>query len=407
MGQKRPKISKEMLYQNVECGGLKLRETYSFMQALKVTWIKRLLISKGPWKVLVKDLEKVIELDILSLKGYARKTLNPFWKDVLQAWIKYCETCETESSVHDILRLPLWDTHFTANNNLKMLGRKLYKNGCVKVKDLIDNSTLKFYEREVFVRRYQCQINYLDYATLLRSIPKQYTDMMCNVTNDDLNISPESYRTHVCKLLSVTKVCNMVYWRLINVKKPKCIDKWCQELAISNDEDIWKKYFKVAYEACMDTKMRIFQWKILHRSIVTNSKLLLFGIYDNNLCTFCHCKEETLVHLFIECKYVQELWSKLIDWLHPNIVLQKEMEPKDLLFGVVGYGENQLMNLILILYKRYIYVSRCYKQSLSFEKLLNFIKDYYKHETWVNQQYSNTDKKVKKKWDVLICKVNN
>ena len=32
------------------------------------------------------------------------------------------------------------------------------------------------------------------------------------------------------------------------------------------------------------------------------------------------------------------------------------------------------------------------------------INNYYKHETLVNQQYSNTDKKVKK-WDVLICKV--
>ena len=200
----------------------------------------------------------------------------------------------------------------------------------------------------------------------------------------------------------------MVYWKIVEHKanvKPSYMEKWSNELKCTVEEETWKRYFMLTYNTCIDTKTRMFQWNILHRLLITNKKLLLFGISDSNMCTFCDSEEETICHLFYDCKYVKELWQKLFHWLHPNILLQKEISPEETLFGLIGYGDNQLFNLVLILCKRFIYVKRCCKQPLIFSNLIGFIKDYYKTESIVCKQNGYQGDKIEKKWSVLLSKI--
>jgi hypothetical protein len=70
-------------------------------------------------------------------------------------------------------------------------------------------------------------------------------------------------------------------------------------------QENWNAYYYViAKTSTPETKMHFFQYKILHKIHTTNSKLFYSGIKENNRCTFCHLRKESIIHLFWDCTYV-------------------------------------------------------------------------------------------------------
>ena len=51
-----------------------------------------------------------------------------------------------------------------------------------------------------------------------------------------------------------------------------------------------------------------FQYRLLHRAIITNVHLKHWGKVENDLCTFCEKDRETYLHLFIFCEHVEKIW---------------------------------------------------------------------------------------------------
>ena len=59
-----------------------------------------------------------------------------------------------------------------------------------------------------------------------------------------------------------------------------------------NDED-WAKIFKAIRKLCKETKLKEFQFKFIHRIVVTKRELFNYGIKTDDECsidhTFIHC----------------------------------------------------------------------------------------------------------------------
>ena len=51
----------------------------------------------------------------------------------------------------------------------------------------------------------------------------------------------------------------------------------------------------------MSTKLRYFQFKILHIYLAVNKLLPQIGIVDSNLCSFCKSEKEDIQHFFWDC----------------------------------------------------------------------------------------------------------
>ena len=83
-------------------------------------------------------------------------------------------------------------------------------------------------------------------------------------------------------------------------------------------------------------------------------KLALFA-----LCDFCARHEETNAHLFWECWYVQDLWSKIQEILTYNNA-EIQLSYFTISFGV-NYGTNPKHLVLLVIY--YIFSTK-YKQLL-------------------------------------------
>ena len=139
----------------------------------------------------------MIDLDAKSLKLCLRRIKNPFWKSVLEAWLDYYGSCKLEVDVQDVLKMPVWNTYFTTHNNMRIFGKKLHKNGCKRVRDLIDEHSLDFYSLETFVNRYNVKCNFLDYSTLKGNIPLHYKSLLKHITKEDIVSTLDEYRVHI------------------------------------------------------------------------------------------------------------------------------------------------------------------------------------------------------------------
>ncbi len=97
--------------------------------------------------------------------------------------------------------------------------------------------------------------------------------------------------------------------------------KWSNSLRIQMDDNLWERVYTIYRECTLQSKLRSFQYKLLHRALPTRVELYRYGIIDNELCVFCHLDRETLEHLFGDCPYVQDLWQALAHILSPCIDL--------------------------------------------------------------------------------------
>ena len=134
-----------------------------------------------------------------------------------------------------------------------------------------------------------------------------YKKVHCTAYHDPTPKDP------VDTLLSHTKVSKKIYECLINEKASipsRSQGKWLEE------RDIHCNLSIIVSSLCTrESKLRAFQFKFLHRKIATDDFLYKIGIKQTDSRSFCEEQKETLVHLFWTCKYTQNFWKSMFEWI--------------------------------------------------------------------------------------------
>ena len=73
----------------------------------------------------------------------------------------------------------------------------------------------------------------------------------------------------------------------------------------------WERVYSLPFKITLDTKLREFHYKILHRIYYTTVMLFKFGLSETPLCYFCDEELETLEHFLFHCKKVNTFWNEL------------------------------------------------------------------------------------------------
>ena len=107
----------------------------------------------------------------------------------------------------------------------------------------------------------------------------------------------------------------------------------------------------------------------MHRALVTNKHLFRWGIKSSNACTFCETEKETYLHLFIECKYVQNLWNSVTSYMNSEYGYAESVSNAQKMFCNLA-SDNHVVNFLALLTLKYIYRQRCIKRPLSYRQLL-------------------------------------
>ena len=86
------KIKSTVVIKQYIDGGLNMVNLKMFMSALKLIWIRRLILKEGNWKHIIEeklDLKDLINLSTTFIKKQKEKIGNMFWKDVFEAFYNY------------------------------------------------------------------------------------------------------------------------------------------------------------------------------------------------------------------------------------------------------------------------------------------------------------------------------
>lgn len=359
-------------------GGLKMPHILSFMHALKVSWIKKILDpnNAAPWKVLLADIlnnhgqEKFWFYTKSALNNFSNR-LNPFWRDVVNIWASIKE--DPSTAPEHIIFQPLWN-----NSNIKIGGRPIPFSRFAKPELFFVNDMIKeagmFLTPQELQEKYDIALNFLEYHSLVHAIPQRWRNYLIDNRVERLENITNKY-------ISLIRVNQKVVRPFYNILLERCFEspkksqnKWIRDLGLVEDEN-FEIYYDIPFKTLLSTKLQSFQYKINLRILYTNSLLLKCKLSETELCSYCFETKESLIHLFFECNLVRTLWLQLRDELRSKCNITMDITPISCTLGYPPFYENcEILNTCLIIIRYYIYVCRIKKEILNWTKCLETLK---------------------------------
>ena len=135
-------------------GGLRMTNIYTFIKALHVSWLRRIIIQSdnASWCLVSNiDFGKLLNFGSGYIKTVPTKIVNPFWKDILNDWISFCNSIDIEKT-QDVLDSPLWYNKKLINGDNFCI-YEWYRKGIRHVSDLLDEQG-NIYDFEIFKTRF-------------------------------------------------------------------------------------------------------------------------------------------------------------------------------------------------------------------------------------------------------------
>ena len=201
---------------------------------------------------------------------------------------------------------------------------------------------------------------------------------------------------------SFLEVVKVTFKMIYNIHIDKLFKTPTSKLYYSNKfnvtEDDWLLIYTLAGKLTLDSKLRVFQYKVLNNILYLNKSLYEMKLADAPLCTFCQREEEIINHLFPECEYSKTLWSEIQNWLKGDL---PNINSRDVVLGfVLRLFCGRMENVLLLLYKRFIYIKRLSNKPVRFERFKVKIESIMKVEEKIASK-SNKLPQHFQKWDLL------
>ncbi len=368
------KIAHSVLIGDYEEGGLRMIDFTCKENSLKASWAVRLYKNNGPLvdlanMYLIPSMGKIMwKCNIAATDVNEIIHRDSFWKDVFYSWCLYnFKIPDTRAEIENQV---IW------YNSLLKIGRKMQvfpnaKNaGIMYIKDIINgDGTLLSYNE--IVGRYGNCMTIMEYNSVKSCIPQDWKRIL-----RDGRAGPKS--SNIEKISKFPSPSKIIYDSLIESSKSAPIstqNKWNTILGTNIEE--WKGIYKSIYLTTISTKLRDFQFRLLHRTIVTNKKLTQMKLSNNDKCTFCNNETETIEHLLFECQCCKIIWNRLVQWIKQTTHIELEVTLLNILFGIPlndRFPLKQAINTCLTIARQYIYACRCLNRIPSFQVLIEKIK---------------------------------
>ena len=240
--------------------------------------------------------------------------------------------------------------------------KKMYDQGIVYVKDLYDEQN-NLLSLAVINRRFSIHnVPFTRIQGLINAIPSSW--------KRDLSLIDYNALTPFDSFHQTSFVSQWIYKTLIQSigTSPIAIKKWEREFTFTDAQ--WQRIFKIPFNTLRESKIQYFQFRFLHRIIGTNHLLYLMKKRVNNLCTFCKSNDETLSHLFWDCRITS---SFLLDIEQIVFGQQFILSRQDVFFGYKLYLLHPY-NFLIFHLKYYIFNKKVNECIPKVDEFLNKFK---------------------------------
>ena len=390
-GGKPDKIKRIVATQRLENGGLGMVNINKFNEALKVSWLRRLLNNEVnmPWKRVLQCMSPNI-FDILNAgpiyaEKMSLKLQNPFWSDVLNSYVNFAHSVPIKTSLEFSSQSFLYNKDFRIDKRV-ITEQTLIDKGVVYIHQLQNQGQYLTYEE--FKNKYNIKLNFLLYTAIINVI--KATERQLAPTNMSGNTLP--YQKPIHMILNSKKGSQIFYRSMISVDFiPPGVKKWYNTLSTPVVGE-WKSYFRNLINATGDTKLRWFQFRLLHNILTTNRSASKFIQDQNDKCEFCKVHSETIHHLFLKCGITRRFWTDLSNMLNANNThgLKTTLDDTLILFGETQEQyKNTTLNFLLILAKHFIYKSKVKKTQPNLQHFKHILTHRYEVENQIQQTYKS------------------
>ena len=138
------RIARKIMCQDHKNAGCRMIHIPSFVKALKLTWIRRILQTSSSWVNLFNEATKcsiksVCDFGNEYLRSKLKEISNPFWKDVLHSLCDFV-TLIPKRNISSVLKSPLWHNCFIKIDKRPIFIKKWYDSGIILIQDLFTDN---------------------------------------------------------------------------------------------------------------------------------------------------------------------------------------------------------------------------------------------------------------------------
>ena len=263
------RIKREVIVKDLKAGGLRMININSFIKALKITWLRRVIISSEniSWNKLSNiDFQKLFSLGQGYVNEIKQLIDNPFWRELLQNWADLCNRVKVETVQH-VLDSPLWYNQ-KLNNGGNYYIKEWWKKGVRQISDILDEQG-EFYQFEDFKEKFDVKGTFLHYQSLLRRIPTEWknilnTNRIVSIINR-FNVKSNFYMQQIFK---DKKGCRRIHDIIVGANEFLPHSKWEREIGVITEQQ-WMNYNNLL-ASIKEIKLKDFQYKIMNKFWLQN-----------------------------------------------------------------------------------------------------------------------------------------
>lgn len=108
---------------------------------------------------------------------------------------------------------------------------------------------------------------------------------------------------------------------------------WERDLNLTFSDEEWNRICRSVKVVSRDARVRLIQFKIIHRFYWTPSRLFRLGLLPTSNCWRCKSEEGDLVHVLWSCDKVQQYWINIHDNLCEITEIQMPFIPRLFILG--------------------------------------------------------------------------
>ena len=134
------------------------------------------------------------------------------------------------------------------------------------------------------------------------------------------------------------------------------------------------------FELTKCSKLKWFQFRIIHRILGTNALLFKMGIKESALCDMCHAELETISHIFTECTVTNQFWQQLFHWFRTIFDIPLNPEKHEILFGIDN--DTYFVRITILLGKFHIFKRKLDRKRPNLDVFKNELITYHNVEKY-------------------------
>ena len=336
---KRDKVSRRVVINDIENGGLNMIDFRSFCTAAKATWAYKLYnCKKETWGIIPrKYFEKCDFPTLLYMNSKKDKhipiKLPAFYKEVILSWHLCGGGQKAPQDANDIRKEMIWGNKFVQSKG-KTLYYKHWKESNFNYIDDLLNANGQFKTGEEVFPYLNRKHNWLtEYMTIQRAIPKTWKEKLkqCNMKIKVKKDTKPFLNTNDKILYDIpNKSCDFYKLLIKQLCKKTHMEKHWNNLF--PDRPAWRTFYEKRIKNIGYKKLADFHFKLIHKILPCQENLYRWKMADTNKCRLGCPDIENYNHLFISCPNLHSLTTH-IENIMKNLGFSVKISMKTLIFG--------------------------------------------------------------------------